>query len=211
MGNRAILKAKGNDNKGVYLHWNGGRDSIEAFLKYCELRGFPGFEDSYGMARFVQVVSNFFGADGLSIGITDHVESAGDNGVYVIEGWKIVDRIDFNGVEQKKYDLQEMLLTIDEAQPTKQQLGKGYLQAEEIKTSKLKVGDKVYLMDFAGKIKQYEVMGIGEDGYRNGINVKGIPYVNRFGIEGTYHENINNYILDEFVKIVAENNFTVKS
>ena len=31
MGNRAIIKAKGNDNKAVYLHWNGGRDSVEAF------------------------------------------------------------------------------------------------------------------------------------------------------------------------------------
>jgi hypothetical protein len=37
MGNRAVIT----DNKqriGIYLHWNGGRDSVEAFLKYCELR-----------------------------------------------------------------------------------------------------------------------------------------------------------------------------
>ena len=33
MGNSAIIKAKNNDNKGVYLHWNGGRDSVEALLK----------------------------------------------------------------------------------------------------------------------------------------------------------------------------------
>jgi len=56
MGNRALIKAKDNTNKAVYLHWNGGRDSVEVFLKYCELRKFRGFDDDYGMARFCQIV-----------------------------------------------------------------------------------------------------------------------------------------------------------
>lgn len=125
MGNRAILKAKGNDNKAVYLHWNGGRDSVEAFLKYCELRKFRDFREDYGMARFCQVVGNFFGSDGLSVGVTDYVESQGDNGVYVIVGWEIVDRIDIVAhEEQYNYDLKEMLIDIDESQPKEQQLGK---------------------------------------------------------------------------------------
>lgn len=125
MGNRAILKAKGNDNKAVYLHWNGGRGSIEAFLKYCDLRGFRGFEDDYGMARFCQVVGNFFGADGLSLGVTDYIDSQGDNGVYVIEGWEIVGRIDadFPDGEHQAQDIKDMLVYIDKAQPEKQQLG----------------------------------------------------------------------------------------
>lgn len=37
MGNRAIVKPEGKDI-GVYLHWNGGIDSVTAFLKYCELK-----------------------------------------------------------------------------------------------------------------------------------------------------------------------------
>lgn len=44
MGNRAVITAskssdvaKSNDI-GIYLHWYGGRDSVEAFLKYCELK-----------------------------------------------------------------------------------------------------------------------------------------------------------------------------
>ena len=60
MGNRAIVKPEGKDI-GVYLHWNGGIDSVTAFLKYCELKEHRGFDDSYGMARFCQVVGNLFG------------------------------------------------------------------------------------------------------------------------------------------------------
>jgi hypothetical protein len=199
MGNRAILKAKGNDNKGVYLHWNGGRDSVEAFLKYCELRGFRGFNDDYGMARFCQVVSNYFGADGLSIGITDSVQSLGDNGVYIIDGWEIVGRKDYKGREQKEYNLQEMLIEIDQAQPAKQQLGK-YLESEEVPTEKLKVNDNVYLMEYDGTINLYSIVGFGEDKFVNGTKVLGMPYVNKYSDnQGNFTENINNYIREDSV------------
>ena len=204
MGNRAVIKALGNDNKAVYLHWNGGRDSIEAFLKYCELRGFRGFNDDYGMARFCQVVSNFFGADGLSIGITDYVESQGDNGVYVVDGWKIVDRISFNGVEQSNHDLDDMLLEIDSCQPLKQQLG-DYLKTNVVPTNTLKIDDVVYLMDYDGTVKKYTVVGFGEDRYVNGMKVLGVPYVNKYLNNGVYSENPNNYIQDKNVRLVSEN------
>lgn len=201
MGNSAIIKAKGNNNKAIYLHWNGGRDSVEAFLKYCELRNFRGFEDDYGMARFCQVVGNFFGADGLSIGVVDSVNWTGDNGTYIVEGWEIVGREDFKGIEQKWYDLQEMLIEIDRAQPTNQQLGE-YLTAGEALTNELHIGDEVYLMDHTGKVNNYTVVGIGEDAFKNGTNIKGIPYVNRYSNgKGEYSENINNYICDEYVRI----------
>jgi hypothetical protein len=40
MGNRAIITNK--DKKiCIYLHWNGGRDSIEAFLTFCRMKGLP--------------------------------------------------------------------------------------------------------------------------------------------------------------------------
>ena len=53
MGNRAVITTQeyitNPDAIGVYLHWNGGRDSVEAFLKYCDLRGFrPPDSDEYG-------------------------------------------------------------------------------------------------------------------------------------------------------------------
>ena len=43
MGNRAVITTKKewqNDGIGVYLHWNGGRDSVEAFLTYCKMKGY---------------------------------------------------------------------------------------------------------------------------------------------------------------------------
>ena len=82
---------------GVYLHWNGGRESIEMFCKECRDKHFRGpASDNYGIARFVQVVANFFGDDGLSVGgdTLDNLDCRnGDNGVYVVDdAWEIVGR-----------------------------------------------------------------------------------------------------------------------
>lgn len=125
MGNRAVITTK--DKKiGVYLHWNGGRDSVEAFLKYCELQGFrPPEQDCYGWARLCQIISNFFGGS-TSIGI-DRYECLdtdnGDNGVYIIENWKIVGRL-YNYGEQSVYDLKEFLKDLDDTQPENMRLFK---------------------------------------------------------------------------------------
>lgn len=130
MGNRAVITTAENfenDGVGVYLHWNGGRDSVEAFLKYCELKGYRSPEsDNYGWARLCMVVANYFTYgdcdDGLSLGV-DKVSNLDcdnfDNGVYIIEDWKIVDRVYIRGPEQRNYDLQTILLAIDARQPVK--------------------------------------------------------------------------------------------
>lgn len=124
MGNRAVITTK--DKKiGVYLHWNGGRDSVEAFLKYCELKGYRTPDsDCYGWARLCQVIGNFFGGS-TSIGIDQYNRldtDNGDNGVYIIEGWEIVDRLYHDWPEQHEYNLVEMLKQINEAQPKDEQL-----------------------------------------------------------------------------------------
>ncbi len=117
MGNRAVittstaLDVSKSQDLGLYLHWNGGRDSVEAFLKYCELQGFRSPDKScYGWARLAQVIGNFFGTSGggLSVGIDRCCNldcDNGDNGVYVISGWAIVDRKYLVGHEQRAYDL----------------------------------------------------------------------------------------------------------
>lgn len=193
MGNRAIVKAVGKDI-GVYLHWNGGIDSVTAFLKYCELRDFRSFEDSYGVARFCQVVANYFGG-GLSIGIysgigetkydADHI----DNGIYIVKGWKIVGHI---GEREPKegYDLQDMLKEIDAKQPESEQLG-DFLDAIETDISDIKIGDIVFVQAVSGKFEKWEVVGIGKDRIVNGSNVLGIPYVNKWG---NGPDNPNNYL-----------------
>ena len=203
MGNRAVITTRenfNNDGIGIYLHWNGGRDSVEAFLKYCEIKGYRAPDrDNYGWARLCQVIGNFFGGSN-SIGI-DKVSNLDcdnwDNGTYIIEGWEIVDRKYFEGLEQNEYDIDGMLNSTE-----KEQLG-GYLTATEIETEKLSIGDMVYILDYDGIPEKFTVVGFGADEYRNGYNVKGIPYVNKYNGMGDYSFNVNNYIFDKKVKITV--------
>lgn len=138
MGNRAVitddLKIKNYktelknrcDKIGIYLHWNGGRDSIEAFLEYCKARRFRGFCDDYGKARLVQVISNFFcGGSSVGVGILRELDCDNyDNGVYIVDdGFNIVGRKYHTGKEQNVYDLKEMMVEIDKRQPEKDRIG----------------------------------------------------------------------------------------
>ena len=96
MGNRAVVTLQGNDT-GVYLHWNGGPESVLAFVEVCKQRGYrtPAADDFYALARFIGVCHEFF-RGGLSLGVaplgscdTDN----GDNGVYILgPGWQISKR-----------------------------------------------------------------------------------------------------------------------
>lgn len=149
MGNRAVIttsefmnlheEIQFSNEIGVYLHWNGGRDSVTAFLTYCKLKGYrPPETDCYGWARLCQVIGNFFGGE-LSIGIDRCCNldcDNGDNGVYIIKNWEIVGRKYFNGTEQLQYDLYGMLCDIDDAQPVNEQLGHNRIKElldEEVK------------------------------------------------------------------------------
>lgn len=202
MGNRAIIKPEG-QNIGVYLHWNGGIDSVTGFLKYCELKDFRGFDDPYGMARFCQVVGNFFGG-GLSLGIeTDISETQEaaewiDNGIYVVKGWKIVRRIGgYSGREG--YDLDDMLREIDIKQPLTERLG-DFLDAVETPIEDIKIGDTVFVQNVRGTYEKHKVVGIGDNTIVNGRNVEGIPYVDKWG---NGPNNPNNYLRGK-VRVVQE-------
>lgn len=123
MGNRAVISDR-RKKIGVYLHWNGGYDSVSAFLKYCEMKGYRSPDkDNYGWARLCQVIGNFFGgANSIGIDRYDNLDiDNGDNGVYIIEDWEIVDRLYYEGEEQNEYDLKEMLLEINKTQPENEQ------------------------------------------------------------------------------------------
>lgn len=125
MGNRAVLslgKYKP-ETPAIYLHWNGGRDSIEGFLKatkkVMETRG----EDAiYASARLVQVIGNFFEGN-LCIGLGSCKEldcDNYDNGVYELDMAKleIVGRHhhERNG-EQKGHELDGMVKSILDKMP----------------------------------------------------------------------------------------------
>jgi hypothetical protein len=103
MGNRATViftDGKGEFSPAIYLHWNGGPESVYGFLEEMNRRHIRGADDlQYQAARFVQIVGEFFDMDeqgSTSLGIangpksdkpedlakvqTDH----GDNGFYLV-------------------------------------------------------------------------------------------------------------------------------
>lgn len=124
MGNRAVITTE-DKQIGVYLHWNGGRDSIEAFLLYCKLQGYRCPEnDCYGWARLCQVIGNFFGGE-CSVGIDryDRLDTDnGDNGTYIIKDWQIIGKefepLDTLDIVQVKC----MLESINGSMPVSEQL-----------------------------------------------------------------------------------------
>ena len=133
MGNRAVITTKQKEI-GVYLHYNGGRDSVEAFLTYCKLKGYRCPEDdNYGWARLCQVIGNFFGGEcSVGIDLYDNLDTDnGDNGVYIIENWEIVGREFYEGEEQNTYNLDEALEEINSRMPADEQIYLG-LAKEEI-------------------------------------------------------------------------------
>jgi hypothetical protein len=125
MGNRAVITTE-DKTLAVYLHYNGGRDSVEAFLVYCKLRGHtPPEQDIYGFPRFCQIVGNFFGGSS-SIGICLYEDADTDNwnnGTYIIKDWEIVGREFFSGVEQNHLNFKNLLFEINEKQPESERLG----------------------------------------------------------------------------------------
>jgi hypothetical protein len=87
MGNRAVIQfGDAKDAMGIYLHWNGGEESVRAFLeagRVYEIR----YSEDYGVARLAQIIGNFFGGS-LSVGVglaRKLDQDNGDNGTYIID------------------------------------------------------------------------------------------------------------------------------
>ena len=99
MGNRAVISFQDSSENtldtsqvGIYLHWNGGLESIEAF---CEAASALGVNEP---ARFIQMIGNWFGGNSsLYVDVISRLDyDNGDNGTYVISKasgkWKVVQR-----------------------------------------------------------------------------------------------------------------------
>lgn len=73
MGNRAfvVFENEGSTkfSPAIYLHWNGGPESVYAFLDLLD-RYKVTADQEYEAARFVQIVGNFIGGT-LSLGIVN--------------------------------------------------------------------------------------------------------------------------------------------
>ena len=210
MGNRALITAaRQKDNQAsIYLHWNGGIDSVEPFLYYCKLHGYRGFgaDTSYAIARLTQVIANYFGGN-LSIGVVGGISYAEDfnNGIYYIKDWDIVKHetpyAEYK--EQRDHPFDDMLKDIDASQPLTEQLG-DMLNAKLTNVNDLELGDRVYKSMHNRKPELYTVIGFGECGrVVNGQDVSGAPIVNYTNAYMPYEDNINNYLYYEkeyFVK-----------
>lgn len=91
MGNRAVITLDKNINSnsvGIYLHWNGGVESVIAFGEAARLLGVrsPDSDPSYALARLVQIIGNFFGGT-TSVGVAKLHEldcNNGDNGTFFL-------------------------------------------------------------------------------------------------------------------------------
>jgi hypothetical protein len=101
MGNRATITTAPFDenNAAIYVHWSGGRDCVEFFLKAAKDLGYrsPGNHPAYCMARLTGLLCAYFGlSNDTSVGVGTVAELIGagdDNGCYVIGGdWEIVER-----------------------------------------------------------------------------------------------------------------------
>ena len=99
MGNRAVIAFSDNKNAtGIYVHWNGGIESVLAFTHAAKDMGArsPDGDDSYAMAGLVRAVTLFMHyrpGELLSVGVgplntldTDNY----DNGLFIIDNnWNI--------------------------------------------------------------------------------------------------------------------------
>ena len=104
MGNRADLQFGKNPNNslGIYLHWNGGRASVQGFLNAVnQIPEYRGQSKDYKTARLIQLIGLFF-SGGYSVGvdIANNLDRDNwDNGTYIIDEDKenkelaIIDRL----------------------------------------------------------------------------------------------------------------------
>lgn len=139
MGNRCVITTK-EKKIGVYLHWNGGIGSVRAFLAYCKIKEYrPPETDCYGWSYLCTTICNFMG-DGLSCGIDlyENLDTKnGDNGVYIIENWEIVDRLYAPSSNKSEYDLEDFIRYLNECQPEKIRIEEKELEKkiEELKNA----------------------------------------------------------------------------
>ena len=132
MGNRAVITFKSHPKIGIYLHWNGGVESVLAFIEATKRRNARAPGDCYSVARLVQTIGDFLGHDGLSLGV-DAIDSLdcdnGNNGTFVIANdWSIAERLyteatartleDLSAIETARYD--SMVKMMDELQAARE-------------------------------------------------------------------------------------------
>ena len=137
MGNRGVMTFVDENNTeyvSIYMHWNGGVESIKAFLDYAKEVDVRGSDPSYAAARVTQIAANFMGGT-LSVGLGHSSQldcDNGDNGQYIVRNLEIIEHKHRGSAEEFNQDYYDRVLTqvraantaahdhIDRAHPTQE-------------------------------------------------------------------------------------------
>ena len=89
MGNRAVItfdKKPTPNSLGIYLHWNGGPESVLAFLEAANQLNVRIGDDGYEFARVVQIIANYFGGTtSIGVGQLKTLDcDNGNNGLFIV-------------------------------------------------------------------------------------------------------------------------------
>lgn len=149
MGNRAFIGFENNPIN-VYVHWNGGVESVKAFCDVAKARGFadPTSDADYAMARLIGLIHEFFGVtDSNSLGVCtfssaeeekDAITYA-DNGKYIIgKDWQIIRHYQYSYDDQK---LVELATTLENSSDEDKQ------RYEQIKSILVEHGKRIEQLD----------------------------------------------------------------
>lgn len=83
MGNRAVVTFS--PKQSVYVHWNGGRASIEGFLAAVRELKLPCSTPAEAADSFARVAKSFLGGSTVELGPASRLDTDnGDNGQYVV-------------------------------------------------------------------------------------------------------------------------------
>jgi hypothetical protein len=115
MGNRAVVTFNNDDSsKCIYLHWNGGRDSVSGFLKAAKELGIAPRAEAFG-----QMIAQYFfevPLSSLNVYLADFASADTDNfdnGVYYVsDEFKITGRNFLRGDEQDTHNSDEIAAEI---------------------------------------------------------------------------------------------------
>jgi hypothetical protein len=174
MGNRAVITAQGSQS-GIYLHWNGGNESVRAFLRVAKDLGVrdPAGDPGYFLARTAQIIGNFFGGTtSVGVGALSELDcDNGDNGTYTVAGgFEIVKRSKYNSTApgDKAY---EFRVYRDALKANHSFFKRAYgdklpPQAALIKQAAKALGVDVAALDAADRAKRIEQLQAARDAYK---------------------------------------------
>ena len=113
MGNRAVIELE-QSGLGIYMHWNGGRDSIEPLLHVAKEYKIQSKGKYFLLSSLCKMIANSFTSTYSPPVEANPIDTLDcdnfDNGVYVISSnLDIVDRKFTRYPEQKEHDFKGMV------------------------------------------------------------------------------------------------------